>query len=177
MRCDRTGFSSNLLFDSFAAAALSAEIAAAIAAALVNLPTSEYASFFAIMPPDNPATIALNGKLQLPRNGDASPPLSITRLTADTFQLLSGSYSINWQTSITEAGQLELQVNGAPNLTTVMGRATGTSEIVQTVTLNVPVTSTISIINPPGNAAALTVTPLAGGATPVTAWLNIRRLK
>jgi hypothetical protein len=43
---------------------------------------------------------------------------------------------------------------------------------VTTTTVN----STISIMNPPGNSTALTITPIAGGASAVSANLNITRV-
>ena len=58
-----------------------------------------------------------------------------------------------------------------------IGRATGTSQItglslVTTTTVN----SVLTVRNPAGNAAALTVTPLAGGTRPVSAHLVITQL-
>lgn len=57
---------------------------------------------------------------------------------------------------------------------TVVGSATGTSDIlgmflVTTTTIN----SIITVRNSAGNAAALTITPLAGGTNPVSAHLVI----
>ena len=61
---------------------------------------------------------------------------------------------------------------------TVVGRATGTSQIagiavVETTSVN----STLAVRNPTGNVAALTVTPLAGGTRPVSAHLTIIQLQ
>ena len=60
---------------------------------------------------------------------------------------------------------------------TVVGRATGTSDIsgmflVETTTIN----STLTVQNPAGNAAALTITPLAGGTNSVSAHLVITQI-
>jgi len=57
---------------------------------------------------------------------------------------------------------------------TVVGRATGTSQIstavlVQTTSIN----SILTVRNPAGSSTALTITPLAGGTRPVSATLLI----
>jgi hypothetical protein len=80
--------------------------------------------------------------------------------------------------SVDEAGQLILTLNGADLAYTVVGRATGTSQIVgmalvQTTTIN----SSLTVRNPAGNFSALTITPLAGGATPTSAHLVITQIR
>jgi hypothetical protein len=85
---------------------------------------------------------------------------------------------VSWQVSINEPGQLVLELNGVENLTTVVGRANGASQIVgnrliTTVTSN----SILRVVNPTGNSTALTITPSAGGARPVSASLVITRLQ
>jgi hypothetical protein len=78
--------------------------------------------------------------------------------------------------SITEAGQLVITNNAVEIPQTVVGRATGTSQIVgfyllQTTTIN----NVVTINNPATNSTALTITPLAGGANAVSAHLMITR--
>ena len=136
-----------------------------------------FADFYALMPPDNSATIAPGTNVNFPENGSISNT-SINRLTDDTFSLVeSGSYLVMFQVSITETGQLVLTLNGEPLAFTVSGRATGSSQIVgfniiETTTEN----SILSVQNPAGNAAALTITPVAGGTNAVSAHLTIVRL-
>jgi len=60
----------------------------------------------------------------------------------------------------------------------LVGRATGTDQIggmaiVETTAVN----SVLTVRNPAGNAAALTITPLAGGTRPVSAHLVITQLQ
>jgi predicted Abi (CAAX) family protease len=79
---------------------------------------------------------------------------------------------------VSEAGQLILTLNDADLAYTVVGRATGTSQIVgmalvQTTTVN----SILTVRNPAGNATALTITPLAGGTRPISAHLVITRIQ
>jgi hypothetical protein len=134
------------------------------------------ADFYALMPGDNTATIAAGSPIEFPQNGPTNG--GITRLNAAQFILSDiGLYEVNFEVSITEAGQLVVVVGGTELLYTVVGRATGASQIVglsliETSLLN----SVISINNPLGSLAALTVTPVAGGVDSVSAHLVIKRV-
>ena len=91
--------------------------------------------------------------------------------------VLKDPYQILFQVSVTEAGQLLLTLNGQDLEYTVAGRATGTSEIVgMAIITTTAVNSVLTVRNPAGNAAALTITPLAGGTRPVSAHLVITQL-
>lgn len=60
---------------------------------------------------------------------------------------------------------------------TVTGRATGTSQIVgMAVVTTTAVNSILTVRNPAGNAAAFTITPLAGGTRPVFTHLVITQI-
>jgi hypothetical protein len=135
------------------------------------------ADFFALMPGDNSASIAAGADVLFPQNGPAFG-LDINRLTASTFSLLSiGIYQVSFQVSITESGQLCAVLNAGQNATTVVGRATGTSQIIGLFLIQTIVPNTIlSIRNPLGAASALTITTIAGGANPVSAHLLITRV-
>ena len=136
-----------------------------------------YADFYAIMPPDNSAAVAPGADVSFPQDGPSSGA-GITRATDSSFTLADiGVYQIQFQVSVTEAGQLILTLNGADLEYTVSGRATGTDQIigialVETTEAN----SVLTVRNPSGNAAALTITPLAGGTRPVSAHLVITQL-
>ncbi|MBQ9024624.1 MAG: collagen-like protein [Bacilli bacterium] len=133
-----------------------------------------YADFYALMPPDNSATVAPGTDVSFPQDGPNSGA-DIIRTGPSSFSLSQiGTYQVFFNVPVTEAGQLELTLNGAPIEYTVVGRATGTSDIsgmflAETTTIN----SIITVRNPAGNAAALTITPLAGGTSPVSAHLVI----
>lgn len=76
------------------------------------------------------------------------------------------------------AGQLLLTLNGADLGYTVVGRATGTSQIIGMCIVETDsVNSTLTVRNPAGNAAALTVTPSGGGTRPVSAHLMITQIR
>lgn len=135
------------------------------------------ADFFALMPPDNAATVAPGADVSFPQDGPTFG--GIIRIGSAAFQLPSvGVYQVIFQVSVTEAGQLILTLDGSDLAYTVVGRATGTSQImgmalVQTATPN----SILTVRNPAGNATALTITPLAGGTRPVSAHLVITQLQ
>lgn len=138
--------------------------------------SGDYSLFFALMPGDNTETIAVGAAVEFPQDGPTTGV--ITRTSTSTFNLPAvGTYEVAWQVSIDEPGQLELAIGGAGLPDTVVGRATGTSQIVgdTLITTSVP-NSILSVINPLGNSTALTVTPIAGGANAVSATLVIRRL-
>ncbi|OMF55932.1 collagen-like protein [Paenibacillus sp. FSL R5-0766] len=136
-----------------------------------------FADFFALMPPDNAATVAPGTDVSFPQDGPTSGT-TIARTGPSSFNLAAiGTYQILFHVSIDEAGQLILTLNGADLAPTVVGRATGTSQIVgislvQTTVIN----SILTVRNPAGNATALTITPLAGGTRPVSAHLVITQL-
>jgi hypothetical protein len=135
-----------------------------------------YAEFFALMPPDNAATVAPGTAVAFPQNGPGGG--AIARTGPSTFLLPDvGTYRVAFGVSVTEAGQLGLTLNAAELAYAVYGRATGTSQItgealVQTTAPN----SLLSVVNPAGNSTALTITPLAGGTHPVSASLVIEQL-
>lgn len=136
-----------------------------------------FADFYGLMPGDNAATVALGGFVDFPSNGPTSGS-GIVRTSADQFQLAAiGTYEVSWQVSVDEPGQLVLNLNGAALAETVVGRATGTSQIVGHRLITTTVANSIlAVQNPAGNAAALTITPIAGGASAVSASLVIKRI-
>lgn len=91
---------------------------------------------------------------------------------------LIGTYQVLFQVGVSEAGQLLLTLNGADLEYTVVGRATGTSQIIgMAIVTTTSVDSILTVRNPAGNAAALTITPLAGGTRPVSAHLVITQIQ
>ena len=129
------------------------------------------------MPGDNAAPVAAGADVAFPQDGPNSGT-GITRLTADSFNLTDiGTYQILFQVSVTEAGQLMLTLDGTPLPYTVVGRATGASQIVGMAIVQTTLeNSVITVRNPAESAAALTITPVAGGALPVSAHLVITQI-
>lgn len=141
--------------------------------------SGESALFFALMPPDNAATVAVGADVQFPQDGPTTAPTVITRLTASQFLLTEiGVYRVSFQVSVNEPGQLILTLDGADLAYTVTGRATGTTYITTTTLVQTTIVNQVlTVRNPAGNSTALTVTPLAGGTRPVSATLLIDLVK
>jgi hypothetical protein len=136
-----------------------------------------FAQFYAIMPWDNIATVAVGAAVDFPQDGPSSG--TIVRLNASQFMLSDiGTYSVSWQVSVDEPGQLVLVLNGIQIPYTVVGRATGTTQITGNclITTTTP-NSILSLRNPVGNSTALTITPIAGGTNSVSATLVIMRIQ
>ena len=137
-----------------------------------------FADFYALMPTDNAATVAPGTDVSFPEDGPNSGA-EILRTGASSFNLTEiGTYQIFFEVSVDEAGQLMLTLNGEDLEYTVFGRAAGASQIVGTALVETTIPESIlTVRNPAGNAAALTITPLAGGARPVSAHLVIVRIQ
>jgi len=137
-----------------------------------------FADFYALMPPDNAATVAPGTDVSFPQDGPNSGA-DIARTGPSSFNLAQiGTYQVLFQVSVTEAGQLILTLNGADLEYTVAGRATGTSQIIgMAIVTTTAINSVLTVRNPAGNAAALTITPVAGGPRPVSAHLIITQIQ
>lgn len=133
-----------------------------------------FGDFFALMPSDNPAPIASGVAVSFPQNGSLG---GITRAGPSSFFLPTiGSYLVLFQVDVAEAAQLMLRLNGALIPDSVVGRATGSSQItgisvVNTTTSN----SVLEVINPIGNTS-FSIPPLDGGTQPISAHLVIIRI-
>jgi hypothetical protein len=129
------------------------------------------------MPPDNAATVAPGTDVDFPQDGPSSG--TIVRTGPGSFNLAEiGTYRVAFDVPVTEPGQLILTLDGSDLAYTVVGRATGTTQItgeslVQTTSVN----SILTVRNPAGNSTALTITPLAGGTRPVSATLIVEQLQ
>lgn len=93
-----------------------------------------------------------------------------------------GTYQVSFQVSVDEAGQLVVGLDSGAGVQqlgyTVVGRAAGTSLIVETVLVQTTVVnSVLTIRNPVGNPSALTVTPLAGGTDGSSSSLIIEQIR
>lgn len=138
---------------------------------------SDFAEFYALMPGDNAATIATGGDVNFPQNGPTNG--TISRLSSNQFNLPAiGTYIVSWQVSVDEPGQLVIALNGVEQASTIVGRATGTSQIVgYTLITTTTINTILSVQNPSGNPSALTITPMAGGTHSVSATLVIMQIQ
>jgi len=128
------------------------------------------------MPGDNSATVAAGIPVEFPQDGPSIG--NIVRSSFTEFILPDiGLYEINFEVSITEEGQLVVVLNTQELLYTVVGRATGTSQIIGLCLVETTVDNSIlSINNPLGSPGALTITSIAGGVDSVSAHLVIKRV-
>jgi len=138
-----------------------------------------FAEFYAMMPSDNPAPVAPGTAVSFPQTGPSGGTSAIVPVNSSIFQLGGiGTYEVTFQVPVNEPGQLELVLNGVALNYTVVGRATGTSQIVgqSLITTNAP-NSFLQVWNPAGNPVALTISTNAGGNAAVSASLIIQRLQ
>lgn len=129
------------------------------------------------MPPDNATAVAPGTDVSFPQDGPNSNT-SISRTCDSSFNLSEiGTYFIEFLISVDEAGQLLLTLNDVDLEYTVVGRATGASQIVGTAIVTTTVINSIlTVRNPARNAVALTITPVAGGTRSVSAHLVIMQI-
>lgn len=129
------------------------------------------------MPGDNASTVAPGTDVAFPNDGVKTDG-NISRVSPSLFTVAEkGAYLVQFQVSVTEAGQLCLALDNVEQPFTVVGRATGTSTLSGSFLIDVKEDNTlISVRNPASETTALTITPLAGGTNPVSAHLLILRV-
>lgn len=135
---------------------------------------SEYASFYALAPNDNPTAIAQNTAIEFP-NTTASTT-GITRLTNSTFNLAdTGTYLIMFKVNTNTAGQLGIAINGAVQPSATFGNAADDGIIEgKTIITTTAANTVLSIVNP--ITTAVTVTPSAGGTEATVSDFTIIKL-
>jgi hypothetical protein len=140
-----------------------------------------FAEFYALMPPDNAATVGAGIPVEFPQTGPTTG--DIVRQTASKFVLPSiGTYRVSFSVSADEPGQLAIALNTGSGMVelpyTVYGRAIGTSLIAGDALVTTSASnSVLEVRNPAGNTPALTITPKAGGTHAAVASLVIQQLR
>jgi len=143
----------------------------------------DFADFFALMPPDNAATVAQGTDVSFPQDAPSSGTGLIARAGPSTFNLaVVGVYQVFFQVSVTEPGQLVLTLDshaGPIELAyTVVGRDQISCQIVgMAIVRTTVINSLLTVRNPAVNTTPLTITPVAGGNNPVSAHLVIMRIQ
>jgi len=137
-----------------------------------------FADFYALMPLDNLEPVDPGADVSFPQDGPNSGT-GITRISDDSFNLAEvGTYQVLFFASTDESGQLILTLNGENLDYTVVGRATGTSQIVgMSLVTTTAADSVLTVRNPEDNVSPLNLTPLAGGTRPVSAHLIITQIQ
>ena len=136
-----------------------------------------YADFFALMPNDNTATIAVGTPVSFPQSIFDSGIVTSTATGTLFIMNVAGVYLVNFQVSVSEPGQLMLRVNGSEVPGLLVGRSTGTLQLVGTSLLTLAVGDHVEVINPSENSTALTITPVAGGTHSVSAHLVFTKIQ
>jgi hypothetical protein len=142
-----------------------------------------YAEFYALMPPDNAATVGAGTPVQFPQNGPTTGAITRRGGSSSTEFVLPviGTYRVAFSVSVNEPGQLVIGLDSGKGMEelgyTVYGRATGTSQISGEALVTTTVAgSLLELRNPAGNTPALTITPLAGGTHAAVASIVIQQL-
>jgi hypothetical protein len=134
----------------------------------------DFADFYALQGTDNSA-IGQGVAVNFPRVGSTTGAIIATG--PSTFLLPTiGTYLVQFQVDVTAAAQLQLSLNTVPLPATVVGRATGPTQIigislVTTTTSN----SVLEVINP--NLVSLTIPASDGGTDAISAHLVIIRIQ
>ena len=131
-----------------------------------------FAEFYALMPTDNPSTIAPGASVSFPRVGPADGSQTILQMTPTTFELTAvGTYEVTFQVSVSEPGQLALVLNGSFLGYTMVGRSTGSTQLIgDSLATTNTIDSIFTVQNPSIEVGALTITPEAGGSGVVPRW-------
>lgn len=137
---------------------------------------SEYASYYAAAPGDNPTAVTAGNAVEFPTTSSQST--GITRLSDSTFNLAeAGTYLVAFRVNSTNAGQLQIAVNSNGLANGIFGTSTeGASIDGVTVITTAEANSILSIINPTNSTSPITITQNAGGANPTISTLTIIKL-
>lgn len=137
---------------------------------------SEYASYYATAPGDNPTAVTAGNAVEFPTTSSQST--GITRLSDSTFNLAeAGTYLVAFRVNSTNAGQLQIAVNSNGLANGIFGTSTeGASIDGVTVITTAEANSILSIINPTNSTSPITITQNAGGANPTISTLTIIKL-
>lgn len=137
-----------------------------------------FADFYALMPPDNADPITPGEDVSFPEDGPNSGT-DIVRASDSSFTLGPvGIYQVMFVASVDESGQLVLTLNDVELPYTVVGKEATTSQVVGVALVETTAeNSVLTVRNPAGNTTDVTLTPSAGGESPVSAHLVITRLQ
>ena len=129
------------------------------------------------MPPDNATGIAPGADVEFPNTGEILGS-SITKIDDTTFNIADvGVYLIIFNVTTTEAGQVDLTVNGTELPYTVVGNAGGNSQITGVSLVKIDTeNSTITVRNPATSTDSITLTRASTGLSPFTANISIIKI-
>ena len=136
-----------------------------------------YADFYALIPADNAAPIAPGEDVEFPEQSFIGGT-NVTRTSDSEFTFTeSGTYLVFFNASTSEAAQLVLTLNGAELSYTVSGTGDDNSQITGVSVISAAENSVLTVRNPASATSSVTLTPNAGGNSPVSAHLTVIRLE
>ncbi len=126
-----------------------------------NTDSTDYAATVAVQ------TTAGTGIVPFPRNGPTfgAPAVRSGSAPGAFVVATAGIYEVSWNIAFLEASQLQLAVNNARVNNTTSFSGAGTQLNQNTVLVSLAAGDVVSVINPSGNAAALTVQTADGSLT------------
>lgn len=156
-------------------AAINASIAAISASPAVS---PEYGYFYNLAVS---ATVAIGAPFPFDSEGPKTSGIlhtnSATPATSAPITIVNaGVYEFIFTATVDEARQIALYVNGAVNLSTIYGQATGTSVTTGVAIITVPAGAVITLRNHLSAAALTLTTPSGGTASNTTNSLSIKKL-
>jgi hypothetical protein len=127
---------------------------------------------------DYTGTVAVGAAVPFPQNGPSAGVTSVARASGTQFILgATGVYEVSWAVAFLEESQLQVALNGTGVFSTTTLSGAGTQINSNTVLISATAGDVLTIINPPGNATALTVQTADGSMTHAQApSLVIRRI-
>lgn len=138
--------------------------------------TSEFGSFYALAPTDNPNPITPGQSVAFPNVSGNST--GVIQSNSTTFTLAEpGAYKISYRINSSNPAQVQVSLNGVGLANTITGTSDASSTITgETVITTTQPNSTISIINPTNSTSNITVSPNSGGVNSSASQLNIVKL-
>lgn len=120
-------------------------------------------------PTDYAATIAAGAPVPFPRDSVSVNGVARVGVSTTSFTLpVAGLYKIVARVHTTEPGQIQLRINGVAQPQTTQGNqnptAGGHTHTIDAI-ISVGAAAVVEVINPAGNAPALTITPADGSST------------
>ncbi len=138
------------------------------------------AVFYGLIPPNNENDILPGESIEFPL--DYITNINIVRVNNKAFKLmLAGIYEIKYILSITQPAQLVVSMDSGSGfiqqLHTVVGRNSGSSQLIGDVFLKVDIPgSIICLASPVENNNPIRVTPTAGGTLAETCYLIVSKI-
>ena len=136
-----------------------------------------YADFYAIMPPENAAAIAPGEAVEFPEQSFIGGT-NVTRTSDSEFTFTeSGIYLVFFNAATSEAAQLVPAINTTELSFALAGKDSALSQLSGMAIIAANDGDVLTLRNPASATSSVTLSPNAGGNSPVTAHLILIRLQ